>query len=1149
MNVLLISQCDKRALTETRRILDQFAERRGDRSWQTPITQDGLDTLRRLLRKTARKNTAVACHWIRGLDHSELLWTVGDARRFNDQGAVPTNTTQRKVLRGQDQNDWHTGDDIHLLTALAALLHDLGKASQAFQWRLQGKLTERNDYRHEWVSLRLFEAFVGDDDDAAWLARLAQPEPTALPAWTDAGRLQRDGLDAAPRPPFARLAHAPLAQAIGWLVVTHHRLPVKPSSDEDGKPRWLGAKDPGASSADLKDVLKRIDAGWNETPHSTASKDIAPYWHFPHGLPVTTAHWHKQAARLATRLLKLQGRPDRGPQHPWLANPFVMHLSRLALMLADHHYSSLHGADPDRTTVPPGYPLYANTTSAGVYNQTLDEHLIGVARVSAEVSHTLPRFETHLPHLGKHRVLRQRAQDARYRWQDKAAELASAMRERSSRQGGFIVNMASTGCGKTLGNAKIMYALADPERGMRCAFAMGLRTLTLQTGNAFRTLLGLGDDELAIRVGGTASRKLFEHHQRLAEATGSASRQALMDEAGSVEFIEGNEDAHPLLRRVMRDPEVRKLLAAPILVCTIDHLTPATESQRGGRQIAPMLRLLSGDLVLDEPDDFDLADLPALGRLVHWAGLLGARVLLSSATLPPSLVQGLFEAYASGRQYFQLNRGERPSAADSPPAVCCAWIDEFDQRQADCATSLAFEQNHAQFARQRHKRLGDTDKVVVRRRAELVPLNLNPGRIDAARADEVARVLLNSAAALHQRHHSIDPASPDPANPKRVSFGLLRMANIEPLVEVALALFRLGAPDGLRVHLCVYHSQYPLLLRSAIERRLDNALKRHDPDAVFKLPDIRQRLDAHPEPDQLFVVLGSPVTEVGRDHDYDWAVVEPSSMRSIIQLAGRVRRHRPQACAMPNIHLLDHNLRHFSRRGEAAFCMPGYEGNLLFRLAEHDLAKLLAPDEFQTLDARPRIVERLMAEQRPQQRLVDLEHARTRWQMLPAPPAAAPTPEEIRRARGAVPPQRPRLNAASWWHLPAQDALLTAFLPQQQPFRENNSSDVDLVLMPNEDGDDFDLERIIDADKRRRGTKPQTAMVNSLCRRVPAAEVQGTRIAPWGATDYMAELDRLATELDLSLEECADTYGTLALRDHDDGWRFHPALGFVPWKG
>jgi CRISPR-associated endonuclease/helicase Cas3 len=83
MNILLISQCSKNALTETRRILDQFAERRGDRTWQTAITQQGLDTLHRLLRKTARKNTAVACHWIRGKDHSELMWVVGDMRQFN----------------------------------------------------------------------------------------------------------------------------------------------------------------------------------------------------------------------------------------------------------------------------------------------------------------------------------------------------------------------------------------------------------------------------------------------------------------------------------------------------------------------------------------------------------------------------------------------------------------------------------------------------------------------------------------------------------------------------------------------------------------------------------------------------------------------------------------------------------------------------------------------------------------------------------------------------------------------------------------------------------------------------------------------------------------------------------------------------------
>ena len=226
MNVLLVSQCDKNALKETRRILDQFAERRGDRTWQTPITRQGLDTLRRMLRKNARRNTAVACHWIRGRDHSELVWIVGDASRFNPQGAVPTNTTRRDVLRRNDENDWHTGEDITLLAGLAALMHDLGKACASFQTKLKpGAPLERNLYRHEWISLRLFEAFVGDDDDASWLARLAGIDSGDDSVWL--ARLNKDGIDARDATPFQHLP--PLASAVGWLILTHHRLPVMPA--------------------------------------------------------------------------------------------------------------------------------------------------------------------------------------------------------------------------------------------------------------------------------------------------------------------------------------------------------------------------------------------------------------------------------------------------------------------------------------------------------------------------------------------------------------------------------------------------------------------------------------------------------------------------------------------------------------------------------------------------------------------------------------------------------------------------------------------------------------------------------------------------------------------------------------------------------
>ncbi|MER2557838.1 MAG: HD domain-containing protein, partial [Candidatus Competibacter denitrificans] len=230
MNVLLISQCSKNALTETRRILDQFAERRGDRTWQTAITQQGLETLHRLLRQTARKNTAVACHWIRGKDHSELLWIVGNARQFNAQGATPTNMTARDVLRADDENDWHTAEDIRLLARMAALFHDFGKANNAFQNKLISKVPKADAYRHEWVSLRLFESFVKScgSSDKDWLTCLLNL-PETVRETCISGSL-RDGLQSRVlAPPFRDLP--PLARIVGWLIVSHHRLPTPPTPD------------------------------------------------------------------------------------------------------------------------------------------------------------------------------------------------------------------------------------------------------------------------------------------------------------------------------------------------------------------------------------------------------------------------------------------------------------------------------------------------------------------------------------------------------------------------------------------------------------------------------------------------------------------------------------------------------------------------------------------------------------------------------------------------------------------------------------------------------------------------------------------------------------------------------------------------------
>ena len=98
MMVTFVSQCEKNALKRTRRVLDSFADRIGDNTWQTIITKEGLDAVKKLLRKTASKSSAISCHWIRSRSRSELIWVVGNRDRFNDRGIVPVHYTQTNVF-------------------------------------------------------------------------------------------------------------------------------------------------------------------------------------------------------------------------------------------------------------------------------------------------------------------------------------------------------------------------------------------------------------------------------------------------------------------------------------------------------------------------------------------------------------------------------------------------------------------------------------------------------------------------------------------------------------------------------------------------------------------------------------------------------------------------------------------------------------------------------------------------------------------------------------------------------------------------------------------------------------------------------------------------------------------------------------------
>lgn len=963
MMVIFINQSEKKAVPTVRKILDSFADRIGDDTWQTMITEAGLLAVKTALRRNATKSMAVSCRWIRSRSRSELLWVVGNRNKFNAEGIVPVNWTQKNVSHFEWENQWQFLPAIKALAAVSALLHDWGKTSDFFQKKLRrrdGK-NRMDPFRHEWISCKLLEALIAvthsEETDENWMQAIISGtvhEAELLKKIQENQTVEKQ----------CHLGKLPaLASAIVWLILSHHRMADKKGEAKDGYEQ--------VERGSFESVLSHLSADWgyqNPRKEEFAAGDLAKCFYFPEGLLwERSAIWQKELKKWVGRLHDVSISLQQGVQSEALTQRpefrLILLYARLCLMIGDHYVSSKK-AETKAGQTWSVTKLWANTDGQGGCKQYLEEHLVKVSAQALQTAHRLPFFAEKMERAYDIRGLKKQGTGA-YAWQEKAVAKIDEYRKAHAKDTAwFIINMASTGCGKTIANAKIMHAISPDRKSLRYILALGLRSLTLQTGDSYRKQLGMDGSELAVLIGSDAIRALHEREQEESDC-GMESAASLMEE--NVDYLDTFDSGEMQFMTLFlgdtnqRADKNKALLLKPVLAATIDHMMGAVQTIKGGRYMLPFLRLMSSDLVIDEIDDFTTRDLYAIARLVHLAGMLGRNVGISSATIPPDLAEGMARAYRAGLSVYNDFFLEK-----KPCAVL--WCDEFKSavQEMPAGNEADFLAAHQKFVNSRCKKL----KVQkIRRKGELIDCTPSADKADVEK--NFFEDIRKAAEKMHALNHVIDQKTG-----KHISFGVVRMANINPCVELSEYLLRCAWSPDYAMRLMTYHSRQILLLRHEQEKYLDRVLSRKGEEGQsveLTDPVIRHHIDSSPEGNILFIVVATPVEETGRDHDFDWAVIEPSSYRSIIQLSGRVMRHRTLAKdqAASNVAVMEYNLR--GLKGEPkAFKWPGYEVGK-YQLESHDMRNLIDVNDLATcINAVPRI--KKPNELHPEKRLIDLEH-------------------------------------------------------------------------------------------------------------------------------------------------------------------------------
>ena len=784
-----------------------------------------------------------------------------------------------------------------VITNLSGLFHDIGKATRGFQAKLARSLDDNNRFesdviRHECVS---YIMLCGIENDAHLIEILTSSESVqdyfqqTMAAHLDRLHLDlvpalRQALDSESAKPFSikpltapmspkQFVKNPLMTALLWLVLNHHksasidRLSLKHNQMTINLNDYLNLK---ADSAKPEDFL-------------TLSDNTHP-WDQP--------NWCQSVAVCGQRLktlmnqsgVELSGLNAAFPLNtPWV-NLLTL-CARPALVFADYYISKYAPIDPDVSGID-----YANTKldDEGVprWADRLSNHLISVGAQAERLLVEVHAFRMHpakqLPALDSaelpNDLLALNKTQGRYEWQyeavnaiDQLARHQPAIKE----QPAFIAVTSRTGSGKTRLAPAVMTRLSS---SVRFTLGLGRRTLTMQSYQAYmQPGIGFAETDLALLMG--------EHINSPTEQNPSGLSGSDATDIDHDQYV--IKQAEPRLHHQVLEghDKALRLLNAPVSIMTIDQLVRNTYSFKSA-DFKAFHHIQHSDLILDEIDDYGHQDVVVLAKLIYLYGFFGRKVILCSATLPAIQIDALHHAFAEGARMREGVYGKaipitHIAINDLAPFVDIHIDTPTEARAGYLPRYTTFIERVCEQLRQAPA----THKI---RTFELS--DSYEGRHDA---------ITDAVRELHDMN-AID------ASDVRLSIGFVRFNNVKEAQAYARHLNKTeSCSDEVLIRVVCYHARMLNLDRHCIESQLDALLHRvttDNQDPVLSHEVVHHLLSearAKGMKEVIVIVSTTSIQETGRDHDYDWCLLEPLSSRSMVQAAGRVWRHRER-------HLGDH---------------------------------------------------------------------------------------------------------------------------------------------------------------------------------------------------------------------------------------------------